>query len=172
MKDQGAEFRGKIIVEVVNNLPDNSYGYKGRLLFNDYDGQIYYGKGGSFSNLSEYSWLGSTSNSVETEIFMGGIAYSRLSIPSSSGISFNIQVVGKDNTGNKVNSYYFRGNIRRDSSNNTVLANIIKEILEEDTTWDANIYADDINEALIIKVIGQSSNTVLWSASGTISTAS
>ncbi len=127
---------------------------------------------GDLNNLRE--WSGSTANDSETEIFLGGVASTRLTLTADSIVGFDIMVVGRDNTNNDCAMYKFTGAIKRDGANNTVLVGsspIKEEIAENDLAWDVNITADDVNEALVIKVIGDAANTVSWKAMGIINVA-
>lgn len=100
-----------------------------------------------------------------TEIFCGGVANKRCTIRASSALSFELQVVARDNTANEVARYSFEGLIKRDGANNTVLSwSIGGADYEDDASWDCVISADDVNEALKITVTGDGTNITQWAA--------
>ena len=56
--------------------------------------------------------------------------------------------------------------IKRDGSNNTAMATAatVTEVVDESGDWSVAVTADDTNEALIITVTGDATNTVQWVA--------
>ncbi len=118
---------------------------------------------------SVVGWKGSTADDTETELFLDGSA-ERLVLQASSGLVFSILVVGRDDTSNKVAAYKFEGVIKQDGSANTAMVgSVVKtEIAEDDANWDANVSADDTNEALVLKVIGDATDTTKWMARASI----
>jgi hypothetical protein len=144
----------------------------------EYDGShLYFTVGSDRCQLDQpsgsgsYSWSGTTTNPTETELFINGASPQRIKLPAFSGMAFDLMIVAKDNTSNKVNSYHFKGSIRRDGSEKTVLGKVVKEDLEEETAMDANVYGDNKSGSLVIKVIGKKSDTVKWKAIGSVVTA-
>jgi hypothetical protein len=117
------------------------------------------------NNAIQVRWSKETTNNVSTEMLCGGVAAKRCTIRASSVLSFELQVVARDNTANEVARYSFEGLIKRDGSNNTVLSwSSGGADYEDDAAWDCTISADDTNEALIITVTGDASNTTQWAA--------
>lgn len=114
---------------------------------------------------SETVWSGTTSNATPTEIFVGGVASTRYTIAASSSESFTLQVDGRDTTTGDEMTMFFRGSIKRDGANNTTLSGLGSETTaKDDATWDISVTADDTNEALIITVTGDATNSVEWAA--------
>lgn len=122
--------------------------------------------GGSTQNkITNAGWKGSTANATLTEIFLGSISNERFTIQSSSVLYFKIMIVARDVTNQDVAAYKVEGVIKRDGSNNTTLVNSTKTIIyEDDASWDITVSADDTNEALVIKVNGDASHSVIWGA--------
>ena len=114
----------------------------------------------------QITWNGSTADATPTEMFIRGVASNRFTIIANSAINFTIKVIARDSTSGDIASYNFYGAIKRDGSSNTALVgSLVKDIIaEEDTSWDCAVTADDTNEALIVTVTGDASNTVKWSA--------
>jgi hypothetical protein len=118
---------------------------------------------------STLSWYKSTANATPVEIFLDNSA-ERATIQASSSMTYSILVTARDNVGNKVAGWEFKGVIKRDASNNTVLVNDNKTILALETvTWDCAVTADDTNEALKITVTGDGTNPVQWNAIAQVS---
>jgi len=111
-------------------------------------------------------YSGTTTAISSTEIFIGGVATTRLTIAASSAVTYNVMVVGRDNTTGDCCAYQFRGLIKRDGANSTVMVDTeVKDILAEDNSaFDADVAADDTNEALIITVLPATANSTKWSA--------
>lgn len=110
-------------------------------------------------------WSYRTTNNTPTEIYGTGSFGRRFTIRPASSLAFNLIVTGRDNTSGDVGTYMFRGLIKRDGANNTVLVDSSSYyVYEENPLWDCVIAADDTNEALKITVTGQSNNEVRWAA--------
>lgn len=106
-----------------------------------------------------------TANATPVEMFLGDIANERFTIIAQSALAFEIQVVARDDTAGHVAKYKFDGVIKRDAADNTVLSVVNKTIVwEDDSTWDVNVTADDVNEALKLEVTGDATNSTQWAA--------
>ncbi len=91
----------------------------------------------------------------------------RLTILASSVYQFIAQINAIDTSTRAVKCWKIEGAIKRDNANNTTLVNATKTVVAADTgttNWDAQIVADDTNEALQIQVKHDSSNNVRFSA--------
>lgn len=96
-------------------------------------------------------------------------ASNRLTIPSSRSWAFLILLSARQTAGTGLGdtaAYRFEGSIKRDGSNNTaIVGSVTKTVLaEDDSAWDADVVADDTNEALQIQVTGVASHTIHWLA--------
>ena len=110
--------------------------------------------------------IGTTTSLTETELLCGGVAGERITIQPSSILVYTAIVTGRDETTGDCCAYAFKGAIKRDGSSNTVqLGAEEKSILgEDDTSFNADIVADDTNEALVINVTAASTNLTQWVA--------
>ncbi len=151
---------GGLQLELLKSTSTHPSNYKSVYVDTD-SGELY-----SQSPSSSIEWFGQTTNATQSEIFIDGIANNRYGIVAASAITFKIMVSARDNTSGDIAGYEIRGVIKRNSSNNTVIVGtIIKTVLaEEDSSWDIAVEADDANEALVIKVTGDATNTVKWKA--------
>lgn len=115
-----------------------------------------------YIGVSYVAWLGYVAAAAEpaaTEIYLQGNSGKRCLIPASSSASFTINAAARDSNGN-VAEYTARGNINRDSSNNTTLEDVtVTTNFEDIAGWDLTITADDSNEALKVQFTGNDSDT-------------
>lgn len=117
------------------------------------------------NNVVQGRWSGDTADAIPIEIHLADYSTSRFTIRASSALAFEIRIVARDNTANEVASYSFNGLIKRDGANNTAMSVCNKTVVhEDDATWDCDVTADDVNEAMIITVTGDAANTVQWAA--------
>ena len=95
-----------------------------------------------------------------------------LSIPAQTMWTFSIKLSAYNVTNNESGWWIFRGGIRRNNANSTVLVgSLITESGVESTlsTASATVVADDINEALAITVTGVAAKNIRWVAVADIS---
>lgn len=107
-----------------------------------------------------------TTNATPTELFLDNSS-ARMTIAVKTTWVFSIFVAAKNATDpTKSAGYKFEGVIARNSTSTTaIVGSVTKTVLGEDTAaWDADVTADDTNEALVITVTGQASNTIYWAA--------
>ena len=91
----------------------------------------------------------------------------RLTIQPRTAWTFNIKLSAYNTTDNQSGWWIFRGGIRRNAANSTVLVgSIITENGVESSlsTASASVVADDTNEALEIRVTGVSGKIIRWVA--------
>jgi hypothetical protein len=106
-------------------------------------------------------------NTWRTLYLDGAGAAQRMTIAASTAWTFEIRVVGITQNAAKQWSYTINGLIERDNANNTTLAaSNVTTIFESDANFDAQVVADDVNEALVVQVqdTGGSGDTVRWVA--------
>lgn len=119
----------------------------------------------------DHEWSGTTTDATPAEIFINGVADSRLVISANTTKTFEIKIVAGDNVSAK--SWNISGSIRRDGANNTALGGAVKKTSfgEDDAAsgWDVTVTADNTNEALIITVTGEAAKTIKWKASASVS---
>lgn len=117
------------------------------------------------NNIIIIGWAGDTTDAVAKEILCGGIAAQRCTIRAKSVLAYRITVTAIDSTYASTAMYTFEGIIKRDAANNTTMVLCNKTVLFETVAgWDANVTADDVNEALIITVTGAAATTIQWVA--------
>jgi len=116
------------------------------------------------NNITIGGWEGQTANATPMEIFCGATSQ-RFTIRAKSVLSFTLQVTARDNVSGDCAVYHFKGGIKRDGSNNTVLLTTTQDVIhEDDASWDVAVTADDTYEALKITVTGDATNIVQWVA--------
>jgi hypothetical protein len=119
---------------------------------------------------SQYVLRTTTSDATaDVELFLDGSS-SRIIIPPTSARTFTVQIVAYNNYSTPTAAgYIVQGCIRRDASNNTVLASAVTATLlwEEGVMSGCSVLvdADDTNEALRIRVTGLANRIIRWVAS-------
>lgn len=112
---------------------------------------------------SVYVMRNETSDASLTDLFLNGSS-SRLTIPASRTVTFEILVVGRTSSGTSA-GYRFTGVIERQGAATTFVGSPNKVILgEDDSAWDADVVADNGNDALVVQVTGAAATTIRWVA--------
>jgi hypothetical protein len=101
------------------------------------------------------------------ELFLDGLNR-RMTVPAGSSWAFDVLIVGRSTVGTTA-GFQIRGVIENDGAVTTLLlapvAPPLKVTLGEDVAaWDANVEADNVNDALVIKVVGDTQSTIRWVA--------
>jgi len=110
-------------------------------------------------------YTGETSSTSSTEIFLGGVSNSRLSIIDEGILAFDALIAGRDNTTGDSCAFQLYGAIKKDTSTTQIIGSIGKTILGEDASgFDASISADDTNDTLKLEVTAASANITKWTA--------
>ena len=111
------------------------------------------------------TWTGYTTNSGITELFLSGISGTRYPISLSSTTPFYIAITGHDQVNNDRALYIIEGGIANDLGTTYLVGcNVKTTVAEDDTTWEAWVEADNTNDALVVKVSGDTTNQVYWQA--------
>jgi hypothetical protein len=114
---------------------------------------------------NKFKSTGATTTSAATEIFVNGIASSRIVIPTNTTYTFTLYVAARrTDSGTESGGYKFEGVIRN-VAGTVGLINSAKTVLAEDTAaWDVAIAGDNTNKSLNITVTGQNAKTISWAA--------
>lgn len=114
---------------------------------------------------SVYVLRRSTTNSTPAELFLNGSSL-RLTIPSDTTYAFRILLVARrTNADNESAAYEFVGCIDNNAGTTALVGSVTKTVIAEDTSaWDADVTADNTNDALTITVTGENSKTIYWVA--------
>lgn len=118
---------------------------------------------------------GETINSTPTELFLNGsnTPSRRMLLPSGTTNNmtwtFEIRVVARNQSAAEAAGYVIEGVIDYDGSNVAFIGTPQKTVLgESDSTWDANVTADNTYKSLALTVTGDSTDTVRWAATARI----
>lgn len=110
-------------------------------------------------------YTGETTSVSSTEIFLGGVLNSRLSILDEGILAFDALVAGRDNTTGEACAFQLYGAIKKDTITTQIIGSVGKNILGKDSPgFDASISADDTNDILKLEVTAESTNTTKWTA--------
>jgi len=123
---------------------------------------------------STLAWHGSTTDAVQTEIFLGGVADKRATVLAQSAFGFSLYITALNDADGKAKRWKVEGLIKRDASDNTSLISTVTKtvIAQSDTggvgtdTWDIVITANDTEEALKVEVLGEVSKNIKWICRG------
>ena len=110
---------------------------------------------------SKTSLSGTTSNNTQTEIFVDGVASSRMTLTSNTTWMFSAMVAARSATESA--GYKIEGVIKNDAGTTALVGTAVKTVFgEDDSAWDVTVEADDTNDALVFKVIGDTVDSVNW----------
>ena len=103
-------------------------------------------------------------------LYMDGSA-DLLLIPTNTLFTFIILLSGISSTGTKALSYKIEGAIKNAAGTTTLLASTVTVIHEDDVDFNAQVLADDTNDALLIQVQDSTSGSdlIYWSATTMVS---
>jgi hypothetical protein len=106
-----------------------------------------------------------TIGTVTNELFLDGVGGTRrLTVPDNTAWAFDILIIGRTSGANSA-GYHLRGTIENSSGTTTLEGTPLKDVLNEDVTaWDVAVEADNVHDALVVKVIGSSPHTARWVA--------
>ena len=100
-------------------------------------------------------YWGTTSDATETEIFLNGQTDMRFIVPENEVIGFNLRVSAKRiETSMECAFYEIKGVIKNDDGTVSLAGSTKTVVHEDDSTWDVNVSADDVNDSLVVKVLG------------------
>ena len=102
-----------------------------------------------------------TDATADVEIFVDGVANSRMTITTNTTWMFSAMVAARSATESA--GYKIEGVIKNDGGTTSLVGTAVKTVFaEEDATWDITVEADDTNDALVFKVTGDSADSVVW----------
>jgi len=121
--------------------------------------------GAGQAQTSVYVLRRTTTSGAATDLFLDGdSATRRLTIAAGRTVTFDILVVARTEAGASA-GYHFLGVIENHAGTTSFIGTPQKTVLGEDVaSWDANVIADNANNALVIRVIGAAATTIRWVA--------
>jgi hypothetical protein len=90
-------------------------------------------------------------------------AVGRMTLGSGAVWSFRALVSAKDSSGN-AGGWEFNGVIKNVGGTTTMVGVSKNDLGKDVATWDVSVVADDVNDSLVIHVIGSATSTVKWTA--------
>ena len=122
--------------------------------------------GGWAGGSSGTALSGYTSDATETEIFIDGVPNSRMTIATDKTWMFSALVVGRTTSATDASAgYKIEGVVKNDGGSTSLGGTVVKTVFaEDDTSWNATVSADDVNDALIFLVTGAALSAVEWRA--------
>jgi len=126
---------------------------------------------GSFTSQGDaqtsiYVLRNTSSGTTTSELFLDGSGSSaRLTIASGRTVTFDILVVGREDSNGESAGYHILGVIENVGGNTAIVGSATVTVLgEDDTSWYVTVDADVTNQALRIQVHGGVGDTVRWVA--------
>ena len=106
------------------------------------------------------------SNATETEIFVGGVSNSRVSVAANSTVMYSVDVVARRTDSDGVGAgYHFKGVIDNNSGTVADVGTLYEVIVSEDNVaLLADVGADATNDTIYVKVTGIAGHTYRWVA--------
>ena len=123
-----------------------------------------FGTAGDSRN-SKYISRGTTTDATQSEIFVGGIASSRISLQNNAIMSFEVLVTATRETTFGGAGWQFVGLLENNAGVVSILGTVTKRVMGKTTAaYDVSVDETDTNDALRIRVTGEASHTVRWMA--------
>jgi trimeric autotransporter adhesin len=108
---------------------------------------------------SVYTLTTITSSAASVEMFLDSASTERITLAAGRALSFDVLLVAKTAAGQAA-GYRFTGVIKNHSGTTSLVGTVTKTVLaEDDSTWDANVTADNTTDALKISVNGPNTAT-------------
>ena len=137
---------------------------QGQFEISDADKQFTHGDTG-YQN-KRYVLHGTTTNATATEIFVGGTADSRVSIPTDTTVFYTVDIVARrtDATGESA-GWQVKGVADNFSGTVADVGDVYEVVVaQDDSDWQVDVTADDADNALNIVCTGVASKTIKWMA--------
>lgn len=132
------------------------------------DAQVVMSSGGGAAAPSiysgEYQLTGTTTGGSETEIFVGGVAGSRIAVPLNKTVYYTVDLVCRrtDAAGDHA-AFYMKGVATNVAGVVTDVGFIYEvSVTKTDSVFAADIRADDTNNSINVYVIGNTGKTLQW----------
>jgi hypothetical protein len=122
------------------------------------------GGGGSSIYSNQYSFTGTTTNATETEIFVSGVANSRISVPANSTVYYTAEFVcNRTNATGDYASFYLKGLAVNNGTTTSDIGYIYEVIVARtDANFNVDIRADNTNSSINVYVVGAAGKTLSW----------
>ena len=114
----------------------------------------------------QYILTGTTTNATETEIFVGGVSNSRVSVASNSTVMYSVDIAARRTDADGVGAgYHFKGVIDNNTGTVADVGTLYEIIIAEDNSaLAADVGADATNDTIYVKVTGIAGHTYRWVA--------
>ena len=114
---------------------------------------------------TSYVLYGTTTNGSPTELFRDA-NNTRIACVSQTTYFYEADIVARNDTTPDHAAFRIKGAIDITQAGVTSELNTQKEIIHAGTNYqyDAEVIADDTNDAIVVRVVGEANNTLRWSA--------
>ena len=155
---------GNVSISSYADISVNSVIVTGDLTLNDADDQIIHGD--TQYKTRQYVLYGTTTNNTETELYVGGTASSRITVPTDTTIFYEVQIAARrtDATGESA-GWHLKAVADNFSDTVTDVGSVYEvQVATDDATWAVDARADNTNNSINIYVTGAAGKTVRWVA--------
>lgn len=110
-----------------------------------------------------YVLNGTTTDATEKEIYLNDQLQTQININNDTAGLFEARFIARDHNNAETAAYTIKGVIVNDGGTTTLINDATEEIVAEtNTSWTANVAADNTNNALSILCTGTVGDTVKW----------
>lgn len=129
-------------------------------------GSIFVGNSNNTGSVHETHILyGTTTDATETELFLDATVDERIVIENHSTVFFDVDVVGRSNSGGNHLAYKIQGSATRLNDSVTTIDYASTSIFAQtDNAWDVSVTVDDTFDTLRVLVTGGASDTIKWAS--------
>jgi len=120
-----------------------------------------------FTTNTTQNWEGVTTDATPTELFLSGGTDSYL-LDVGSVVSFNLTIGAVDQVSGDALAYSIKGGIKRSAAGvvSLISSSVVKDGAKDDSSWDIDVAADDVNKSLKVIATGDAVNAVSWEVIG------
>jgi len=121
----------------------------------------------AFSN--QYIVSGTTTNATETEIFVNGVASTRISIPLNTAVYYMFDVVGRrTDTSGDYAAFHIKGLASNISGTTSDIGSLYEVVIAKtDASFQVDVRADNTTDTINVYVTGSAGKTMSWKCSVT-----
>jgi hypothetical protein len=121
----------------------------------------------AFNN--QYIVSGTTTNATETEIFVNGVASTRISVPLNTAVYYTFDIVGRrTDTSGDYAAFYIKGLASNIAGTTSDIGSVYEVVIARtDASFQVDVRADNTTDTINVYVTGSTGKTISWKCSVT-----
>jgi hypothetical protein len=121
----------------------------------------------AFNN--QYIVSGTTTNATETEIFVNGVASTRISVPLNTAVYYTFDIVGRrTDTSGDYAAFYIKGLASNIAGTTSDIGSVYEVVIARtDASFQVDVRADNTTDTINVYVTGSAGKTISWKCSVT-----